>query len=211
MFEKQIRVLVVDDHPIVLKGLTAAIDFQPDMNVIACATTGPQALSLYRETMPDVTIMDVTLKKEMTGIETTATIRQEFPDARIIVLSVHQEEDVIYRALRAGASSYLLKETLVDDLVRTIREIHAGRGLIPREVGRKLADWQEHKSLTARELEVLRLVAEGLRNKEIAAHLAISKQTVQSHIKNVFAKLGVNERTKAVRVALQRGMIDTPS
>lgn len=179
------------------------------MEVVGCATTGSEALRLFRETMPDVTIMDIKLTPDMTGIEATAAIRREFSDARILVLSVHQGDDTIYRALKAGAATYLLKESLGDDLVRTIREVHAGGGPIPPHIGRKFADQAARPPLTHRELEVLNLMADGLRNKEIADRLTISQQTVQSHVKNIFAKLEVSDRTKAVTVALRRGMIDT--
>lgn len=211
MRHQPIRILVVDDHPVFLKGLTATLDPEHDMEVVGCAVTGSQAVKLYRETMPDVTIIDITLTPDMTGIETTIAIRREFPDARIVVLSVNKGEDVIYRALQAGAATYLLKETLGDELVRIIREVHSGGGPIPPDVGRKFADRAARPSLTARELEVLQLIADGLRNKEIADRLAISEQTVQSHVKNILAKLSVSDRTKAVTVALRRGIIDTNS
>lgn len=139
MPEHRIRILIVDDHPVVLTGLAATLTAEPDMEVVGCATTGSQALRLFRETMPDVTIMDITLTPDMTGIEATAAIWREFSDARILVLSAHQGEDLIYRALKAGAATYLLKESLGDDLVRTIRDVHAGRGSIPPDIGRKFA------------------------------------------------------------------------
>jgi len=208
MPDQRIRILVVDDHPIVLKGLAATIAQERDMEVVGCATTGSQALRLFRETMPDVTIMDIRLTRDMTGIEATAAIRGEFSDARILVLSAHQGDDLIFRALKAGAATYLLKESLGDDLIDTIREVHAGRGPIPPHIGRKFADQTVRPSLTHRELEVLHLMADGLRNKEIADRLKISQQTVLTHIKSIFVKLEVSDRTKAVTVALRRGIID---
>jgi len=210
MSESNIRVLVVDDHPVFLKGLIATIDLQPDMKVVGTATTGSKAVELFRELQPDVTVMDITLKQGMNGIETTTEIRRGSPDARVIVFSVHQEEDVIYQAFAAGASNYLFKEALPDELVHTIREVYADRGAITADIGRKLADRARRTPLTKRETAVLRLLGEGLRNKEIANRLGISDQTVQSHIQSVFAKLGVSERTKAVRVALERGLVDPP-
>jgi len=208
MPERRIQILVVDDHPVVLKGLAATIAQEPDMEVVGCATTGCQAVRMFRETTPDVTIMDIILTPEMSGIEATTAIRREFSNARILVLSAHQGEDLIYRALKAGAVTYLLKESLGDDLIRTIREVHAGGGSIPPRIGRKFVDQAARPLLTRREKEVLHLMADGLRNKEIADRLTISEQTVLTHVKNIFVKLGVSDRTKAVTVAFRRGMID---
>jgi DNA-binding NarL/FixJ family response regulator len=208
MDNKRIRILIVDDHPMVLKGLIATLEPEPDMEVVGSAASGSRAIELFREARPDVTVMDVTMSAEMTGIEATAAIRREFPNARIVVLSANQGDDTIYRALQAGAVTYLLKETLGDNLVPIIRDVHAGGGPIPPEVGRKLADRVSQIALTPREIEVLRLIAEGLRNKEIAASLTISVQTAEFHVKNILAKLGVNDRTKAVTVAMRRGIID---
>jgi DNA-binding NarL/FixJ family response regulator len=192
----------------VLKGLTATIEQELDMEVVASAATGHRALELFRETRPDVTIMDVTMTPEMTGIEAIQVIRREFPGARIVVLSAYHGDDLIYRALQAGAVTYLLKESLGDNLIPIIREVHSGRGPIPPEVARKLANRVSQIALTSREIEVLKLVAEGLRNKEIAARLGISNQTIEFHVKNVLTKLRVNDRTKAVTVAVRRGIID---
>jgi DNA-binding NarL/FixJ family response regulator len=163
---------------------------------------------MFRELAPDVTVMDIVLTPEMSGIEVTAAIRAEFPDAKIVVLTAYQGDDVIYRALKAGAASYLLKECLGDELVQTIREVHSGGGAIPPNIGRKFADQVNRPALTARETEVLRLIADGFRNKEIAEQLKISEQTVFTHVRNVFFKLGVNDRTKAVNIAFRRGIID---
>ena len=207
MSQKPIQILVADDHPMVLKGLVATIDPEPDMELVGLASTGQQAVSLFRDKRPDVTIMDLHLTPEMSGIEAIQLIRREFPNARVIVLSAHKGDEEIFRALQAGAITYLLKETLGDDLVPIIREVHAGGGPIPAEVARKLADRVTQPSLTAREIQILQLVAEGMRNKELAGTLGISQQTVQGHIKNILAKLGVNDRTGAVTVALRRGII----
>lgn len=208
MDSQPIRILIVDDHPMVLKGLMATLEPEPDMEVVASARTGGRAIELFRETRPDVTVMDVTMTPEMTGIDAIAAIRREFPDARIVVLSANKGDDVIYRALQAGAVTYLLKEALGDNLVPIIREVHAGGGPISPEIGRKLADRLAQITLTPREIEVLQLIAEGLRNKEIAASLDISVQTAEFHVKNILAKLGVNDRTKAVTVAARRGIIE---
>jgi len=207
MNQPRIRILVVDDHKIVLKGLAATIDPEPDMEVIAAACSGKEAVELFREKRPDVTIMDLNLTPEMTGVEATQAIRKEFPSARIIVFSAYKGDEDVYRALKAGAMTYLLKETLGDELVPIIREVHSGGGPIPPDVARKLADRLTQPSLTEREVEVLRLVAEGLRNKEIAQRLGISDQTAQGHVKNILVKLGVNDRTAAVSVAARRGII----
>lgn len=195
----------------ILKGLAATLDPEPDMEVVGCAATGADAVRRFRETKPDVTLMDVTLGPDMNGIEATRAIRQEFPDARIIMLTVHKDEEHIYRALQAGAATYLLKESLGDFLVGTIRQVYAGGGPIPPDIGRRFADRVGRQALTFRELEVLRLIAEGLRNKEIAARLDVTEQTAMSHIKNIFVKLQVSDRTKAVTVALQRGILEMDS
>ena len=210
MSQKPIQILAADDHPMVLKGLAATIDPEPDMEIVGLAATGQEAVRLFKDKKPDVTIMDLHLTPEMSGIEAIQLIRQEVPDARVIVLSAHQGDEEIFRALQAGAVTYLLKETLGDDLVPIIRQVHAGGGPIPTSVARKLADRLTHPSLTPREIQILQLVAEGMRNKELAASLGISQQTAQGHIKNILAKLGVNDRTGAVTVALRRGIIRIP-
>jgi DNA-binding NarL/FixJ family response regulator len=197
----------VDDHAIVRKGLTAILDPEPDMEVVAAASTGKQAIELFRATNPDVTIMDLSLTPEMSGIEAIRAIRREFAGARIVVLTASKGDEDIYRALRAGAATYLLKDTLGDDLVPIIREVHAGGGPIPPYVARKLADRVAMSSLTARESEVLQLVARGLRNKEISVSLGIAETTIQGHMKNILSKLNVHDRTEAVTVAVSRGII----
>jgi DNA-binding NarL/FixJ family response regulator len=207
MRPSRIRVLIVDDHPIVRKGLEATIQPEPDMEVVASAATGTAAVDLFREKKPDVTIMDLTLTKEMTGIQAIQAIRREFPDARILVLSAYKGDEDIFRALQAGAVTYLLKEALGDDLIPIIRAVHAGGVPLPSEVGRKLADHIKQTPLTKREMEVLQLVAEGMRNKEIAAHLYISEETAQGHVKSILSKLKVHDRTEAVTVAIRRGIL----
>lgn len=177
------------------------------MEVVGSAGTGKLGCELFREKVPDVTIMDLTLTPEMSGIQAIQAIRGEFPNARIIVLSAYKGDEDIYRALQAGAATYLLKESLGDDLIPIIREVHAGGGPIPPQVGRKLADRVKQLTLTAREMEVLQLVATGMRNKEIAAALNISDETTQGHVKNIFSKLNVHDRTEAVTVAIRRGII----
>ena len=207
MSQTRIRILIVDDHPIVLKGLEASISAEADMEVVGAASSGPAAIDLFRETRPDITIMDLTLTPEMNGIEATRAIREQFSDARIIILSASKGGDDIFRAVKAGAASYLLKENLGDDLAPIIREVHAGGSPLDPEVGRRLAERVRQPSLTARETEVLTLVARGLRNKEIGVMLYITEDTVQLHVQNVIAKLGVGSRTQAVMVALRRGIV----
>jgi two-component system NarL family response regulator len=207
MAQKPIQILVADDHPMVLKGLAATIGPEPDMEIVGLACTGDEAVRLFRDKRPDVTIMDLHLTPEMSGIEAIQVIRREYPDARVIVLSAHKGDEEIFRALQAGAITYLLKEALGDDLVPIIRQVHAGGGPIPADVARKLADRLSQPSLTTREIQILQLVAEGMRNKELAGSLGISEQTAQGHIKNILSKLKVNDRTAAVTVALRRGII----
>jgi two-component system NarL family response regulator len=187
-------------------GLTATISPEPDMTVVASASTGKEGLEQFRQHQPDVTLMDLRMP-EMGGVEAINIIRSEFPSAKIIVLSTYQGDEDIFRALDAGAITYLLKDTLADKMIGVIREVAgSGRPVLP-EVARKLTDRMFQAALTARELEVLRLIAKGKRNKEIASELGISDETVQGHVKNILAKLSVNSRTEAVAVAIRRGIV----
>jgi len=201
-----IRVLVVDDHPMIRAGLTATIDPEPDMTVVASASTGREGLEQYRQHQPDVMLIDLKMP-EMGGVEAIRTIRAEFPSAKIIVVSTYQGDEDIYRALEAGAVTYLLKDMLGERLVRVIREVAGGGRPIPPEVAQRLSERMFHAALTAREIEVLRLIARGMRNKEIAAELKISDETAQGHVKNILAKLSVHDRTEAVAVAIRRGIV----
>lgn len=203
----RIRILLVDDHPIVRKGLAATIEPEPDMEVVAAAGTGPEAIDMFRQHRPDIAIMDLGLTREMTGTQAMLAIRAEFPEARIIVLSAFKGDEDIHRAFQAGAATYLLKESLSSDLIRVIREVHAGGGSVPPDVGRKLADRLQQPALTSREIDVLQLIAKGLRNKEIAAALFISEETVQGHVKSILQKLKVHDRTEAVAVGIRRGIV----
>jgi two-component system NarL family response regulator len=201
-----IRVLIVDDHPMIRAGLTATIDPEPDMTVVASASNGKEGLEQYRQHQPDVMLIDLKMP-EMGGVEAIRTIRAEFPSAKIIVVSTYQGDEDIYRALEAGALTYLLKDTLAEKMVGVIREVAAGGRPIPPEVAQRLTDRMFQAVLTPREVEVLHLVARGMRNKEIAGDLRISDETVQGHVKNILTKLSVHDRTEAVAVAIRRGIV----
>lgn len=207
MQQHRIGVLIVDDHSVVRTGLAAAIDPESDMEVVGFAANGKDAIDLFRNKLPDVTLMDLSLTPEMTGVQAIQAIRREFQDARIIVLSAYKGEEDIYRALQAGATTFLLKETLGDDLIPIIREVYAGGRPIPPYVARKLADRLTQVALTAREVQVLQLMATGKRNKEIAGQLGISATTTQGHVKSILSKLNVHDRTEAVTLAIRRAII----
>jgi two-component system NarL family response regulator len=202
----RIRVLCVDDHRVVREGITALVGRQEDMEVVGAAATGVQAIELYRQYRPDVTLIDLQMPV-MSGLEAIQAIRAENGSAKIIVLTMYHGEEDIYRALQAGAASYLLKEAVLDDLPRIVREVHYGSASLPDEVKRLLATRCSQVSLTSREIEVLELVAQGFRNKEIAAALGITGETAKVHVKNILAKLEVTDRTAAVTKALKRGII----
>lgn len=204
--DKPISILCVDDHAVVREGLVLKLETEPDMRVVATASSGEQAIDRYEEHRPAVTLMDLQLPG-MSGLEAIRSIRQVDPSARIIVLTMYDGEEDIHRALQAGAATYVLKETLADDLVQVIRAVYGGQRPIPADVATRLASREIHSSLTAREVEVLKLIAEGNRNKEIADVLAITEVTVQVHVRHILAKLDVKDRTAAVTVALRRGII----
>ena len=204
--DKPLRIMIADDHFVVRMGLAAVVNTQPDMTVVAEATTGKQAVDMYRQHRPDVVLMDVRMP-EMDGIEAIAIIRKDYPDARFIVLTTYDGDEDIYRALQAGARAYLLKDMLRDELVEAIRAVCAGQRRIPAEVASRLAERMNRTELTARELEVLKLIAQGKSNKIIAADLSISEGTVKIHVNNILSKLGVSDRTHAATFALQRGII----
>ena len=206
MTDPRIRVLCVDDHRIVREGIGLIIARQPDMEVVGSAATGEEAVALFKRERPDVTLMDLQLST-MSGLEAIQAIRREDADARIIVLTMYQGDEDIHRALTAGATTYLLKDTLSDDLIRFVREVHAGRRPIRADVKARLDERATQPTLTPREVQVMELVSDGRRNKEIAVLLGISEETVQVHLKNIFAKLKVGERTAAVNVAIRRGIV----
>ena len=206
MAKSKIRILCVDDHRLVLAGIELMIGRQPDMQVVGSATSGEEAVSLFRQHKPDITLMDLQLPV-MSGLEAIRAIRHLSPDARIIVLTMYHGDEDIHRALVAGASTYLLKDMLSDDLMRVIREVHAGQRALLPDVQIKLDERATRPSLTPREVQVTELIGRGLRNKEIASELHISEETVQVHVKSILTKLSVNDRTAAVNVAMRRGII----
>jgi len=202
----KIRVMCVDDHPVVREGLTRRLAIERDMTMIAAASTGEEALPLFDQHKPDITLMDLNLPG-MSGLETVVALRKRDPQARIIVLTMYDGDEDIHRALAAGAAAYVLKTTVSDELVDVIRQVHAGARPMSSDVAAQLSARAESPSITARENEVLRLMAQGMRNKEIAASLQITEDTVEVHAKKIFTKLNVRDRTAAVTVALRRGII----
>ena len=202
-----IRVLAVDDHPLLREGVAALISTEEDMELIGEASNGREALDLFRKFHPDITLMDLQMP-EMNGIDAIGAVRGEFPDARIIVLTTQPGDVQVSRALKAGARAYLLKGMLRKELLDTIRAVHAGQKRLSPEIAAEIAEHATDGALTPREIEVLRLVAAGNANKEIGARLSLTEVTVKSHVKNVLAKLGANDRTHAVTIALKRGIID---
>jgi DNA-binding NarL/FixJ family response regulator len=203
----RIRVLCVDDHPIVTEGISSIINRQPDMVVVASADSVDGAIKQFRSERPDVTLMDLQLRED-NGVDAIHVIHEESPDARIVVLTVQQGDEDIFRALEAGAVAYLLKEEVPDDLVRIIRQVYSGEVPPMRpDLKERLAKRGTNSVLTAREIQVLNLVSQGLRNKEIAAVLGISDETARVHVKNILAKLEVNDRSAAVNVGMRRGII----
>lgn len=204
---KQIRVMSVDDHPVVRRGIAAMLETVPELKLVAEASSGDEAVDMYRVHTPDVVLMDLRLAGKMDGIEAIEAMCREWPNVRILVLTTYAGDENIHRALEAGARGYLIKDTLDDRLVEAIRAIQQGRRYIPPEVAVQLTERGPRAELTDREREVLALLSRGYRNKEIGAELGISEATARTHVENVVAKLGVNGRTEAVMAALQRGFI----
>jgi DNA-binding NarL/FixJ family response regulator len=204
--ENAARLLVADDHPIVRRGLISLIAQQPDLEVVAEAANGQQAITLYREHQPDVALMDLRMPV-VDGVEAIRTIVREFSGARILALSTYEGDGDIRRALDAGARGYLLKDMLLTDVLGAIRAVRAGERVIPPSVSLRLTSHPEASRLTGRELEVLQLVARGLSNKEAAHAIGRTEETVKIHLKNIYAKLSVADRTEAVTVGLTRGLI----
>jgi DNA-binding NarL/FixJ family response regulator len=203
---KRITVLCVDDHPLMREGIAAIIRNEPDMLMVGEASTGKEAVEQYREHRPDITLMDLRLP-DMSGIDALSAIRAEFGDARILMLTTFDGDVDIQRALAAGAQGYLLKSMPRKKLVESVRKVHAGAKSIPPEVAAQLAEHMGEETLTMREVEVLQQIAGGGRNKDIADLLFISEETVKGHVKHIMEKLGANDRTEAVAIALRRGII----
>jgi DNA-binding NarL/FixJ family response regulator len=204
---RTIRVLVADDHAILRQGIASLVNAEPDMALVAQAGTGQEAIEQFRLHRPDITLMDLQMP-EMGGIKAMTGIRDEFPNARIVVLTTYGGDVQTLRALRAGARGYLLKGHVHTDLLETIRAVHAGKKRVPTEVAAELAGYAGADELTAREIEILRLIAGGNANKEIGARLAIAEETVKTHVTNILSKLEANDRTHAVTIGLKRGIID---
>jgi DNA-binding NarL/FixJ family response regulator len=202
----RIRVLVADDHPVVRNGLASVIAQQPELELVAEAANGRQAVELFREHRPDVVLMDLRMP-EMDGVSAIELIRAEAPDARILALTTYEGDVDIHRALAAGARGYLIKDMLLSDVLSAIRSVHRGERVIPLAVAARLAEFTPRSDLTEREIEVLQLVARGLSNRDVAGVIGRTDETVKVHLKNIFAKLGVADRTEAVTLAFSRGIL----
>lgn len=205
-----IRILTVDDHPLLREGIAALVKAEPDMRIVAEAGDGAEAIEKFRVHRPDVTLMDVELPI-LNGIEAIKQIRIELPEARIIVLTTYTGDAKVVAALRAGARAYILKRHVHKELLEAIRAVHAGQKRIPQEIAAELANHAADDDLTAREIDVLRLVAIGNGNKQIADQLSIGEATVRTHVGNILSKLGANDRTHAVTIGLSRGIIELPT
>jgi DNA-binding NarL/FixJ family response regulator len=203
----QIRIMTVDDHPVLRQGIAALIADQPDLTLVAEATNGREAIQQFRAHRPDVTLMDLQMP-EMNGLDAMIAIRGEFADARIIVLTTYAGDVQARRALQAGARGYLLKNSLHKELLDTIRAVHAGRKNLSPEVSFDLAEHAAEEALSPLEVRVLRLIAEGNSNKEIAARLSVTEDSVKGHVRNILSKLGANDRTHAAMIGIKRGIIE---
>ncbi len=205
MTDASIRILIADDHPVVRNGLVLLIRYEPGMEAVAEARDGAEAITLYRQHLPDITLMDLRMPN-VGGVEAIVTIRQAFPNARIILLTTYDGDEDIYRGLEAGARGYLLKDAPLEQVLEAIRRVHSGQNYVPPEVGAKLVARLSSPQLSDREREVLNLMAKGKSNQAMASELYISEATIKFHITNILSKLQVSDRTQAVLVALKRGI-----
>jgi len=203
----QIRILVVDDHAVIRQGIAVLVGTQPDMTLVAEAGNGREAIQQFRAHRPDITLMDLVMP-EMNGIDAIVAIRGEFPGAKVVVLTTYKGDAQILRALKAGAQGYLLKNTFHKELLETIRAVHAGRKALSLEASYELAEHATDEALTPAEVLVLRLIAAGNANKEIAERLSVSEETVKGQVRNILSKLGANDRTQAAMIGLKRGIIE---
>jgi DNA-binding NarL/FixJ family response regulator len=204
--DSPIRILSVDDHPLFRQGIAAIIDCQPDMSLVGAASNGTEAIDAFRSLRPDVILMDLNLP-DVSGIEVLTTIREEFPEARVIILTTFERDVEIQRALKAGARGYLLKSMPPEKILETIRQVHAGKKPVLPEIASQLAEHISDEQLTSREIDVLRHVIEGNRNRDIAERLFVSEHTVKTHLKHILGKLGASDRTHAITIAARRGII----
>jgi DNA-binding NarL/FixJ family response regulator len=202
-----IRILIVDDHPLLREGIISLVGKQTDMRIVGEASNGNEVLQLFKQCTPDVTLMDLRLP-ESDGIDVMTAILSEFPDAKVIILTTFSGDAQVLRALKAGARGYLLKDLLRKELPEAIRAVHAGRKRIPAEIAAQIAEHASDSVLTRREIEVLRLIASGNPNKLVADRLSVSEDTIKMHVKSILSKLGANDRTHAVTIALKRGIMD---
>jgi two-component system NarL family response regulator len=204
--DNSIRIMIADDHPIVREGLVASLNRVSDMTVVCEAATGREAVELFAQHVPDVALVDLRMPF-MDGVQAIGAICEKFSAARIIILTTFEGDEDVYRGLRAGARAYLLKDTRLEDLIHCIRIVHDGKNYIPPEIGAKLSERMKGPELSARELEVLQLMAGGKSNKEIAGSLFVSEGTIKGHVNHILAKLGANGRTEATRIAMKRGLV----
>lgn len=207
--DKPIRVMLADDHPVVLEGMAAIVAREPDMDVVGLARDGQQAVALFQQEQPDVVLMDLRMP-QLDGVAAVTAIRAAAPEARIIILTTYDGDEDIYRALRAGAKGYLLKDVMPDDLLNGIRAVHAGGKQIAPGMAQKLVERVSADQLTERETDVLHLIVAGVSNAEIAVRLSVAESTVKFHVTHILSKLGVTDRTQAVVVALRRGLARLP-